>query len=103
MPAGAFSRWHEEVRLFVVHEAAGSGKDAGSLVGHFYLDLHPREGKYGHAAIFHLLKRNGAQKPVDAMMCNLPARSSDGTPALLRHSDVSRQGLKPTRCHNIYV
>jgi Zn-dependent oligopeptidase len=100
VPSGAFSRWHEDVRLFVVHDApdtAGDGRGraagggaggGGALVGHFYLDLHPREGKYGHAAIFHLLKRNGDQKPCDAMMCNLPARSKDGTPALLRHDDV---------------
>ena len=89
VPAGAFSRWHEDVRLFVVREAATTAGGApGALVGHFYLDLHPREGKYGHAAIFHLLKRNGSQCPVDSMMCNLPAPSSDGTPALLRHSDV---------------
>ena len=62
VPAGAFSRWHEDVRLFVVREAEGTN----ALVGHFYLDLHPREGKYGHAAIFHLLKRNGQQCPTDA-------------------------------------
>ena len=83
LPPGSFSRWHEDVRLFLVREGGG-----GARVGHFYLDLHPREGKYGHAAIFHLLKRRGEQTPVDAMMCNLPAASNDGTPALLRHDDV---------------
>ena len=51
-------------------------------------DLHPRDGKYGHAAIFHLLKRAGEQTPVDCMLCNLPGPSPDGKPALLRHSDV---------------
>lgn len=58
-------------------------------MGHFYLDLHPRDGKYGHAAIFHLLKRKrDGQTPVDCMLTNLPAPSPDGSPALLRHSDV---------------
>ena len=52
------------------------------------MDLHPREGKYGHAAIFHLLKRKGDQAAVDCMLCNLPAASEDGTPALLMHSNV---------------
>jgi Zn-dependent oligopeptidase len=66
-----------------VHDEA-----TGDLIGHFYMDLHPREGKYGHAAIFHLLKRNGAQAAVDCMLCNLPAPSEDGTPALLKHMNV---------------
>lgn len=88
LPSGSFSRWHEEVRCFVVSEAHADAAGATPRVGHFYLDLHPREGKYGHAAIFHLLKRKGEQTPVDCMMCNLPAPSTDGTPALLRHSDV---------------
>lgn len=84
-----FDRWHADVRLFVVHDAAT--KDC---MGHFYLDLHPREGKYNHAAIFHLLKRvkspdgSQMQTPVDCMLTNLPAPSADGTPALLRHDDV---------------
>lgn len=82
-----FDRWHSEVRLFVVYDVATSERQ-----GHFYLDLHPRDGKYNHAAIFHLLKRrraaDGGQAPVDCMLTNLPAPSADGSPALLRHDDV---------------
>ncbi len=43
--------WHEDVKLFAVHEAR---TDPAVLVGHFFLDLHPRPGKYGHAACFGL-------------------------------------------------
>mmetsp|Transcript_32285 Transcript_32285/g.69109 ORF Transcript_32285/g.69109 Transcript_32285/m.69109 type:complete len:724 (+) Transcript_32285:237-2408(+) len=83
-----FDTWHPQVRLFVVHDSA-----TGEKIGYFYLDLHPREGKYNHAAIFHLLKRRvcedgSVQTPVDCMLTNLPAPSPDGTPALLRHGDV---------------
>jgi len=43
--------WHEECQLFSVwdDEEEGSG-----FVGYLYLDLHPREGKYGHAANFNI-------------------------------------------------
>jgi Zn-dependent oligopeptidase len=78
-------KWHEGVRCFIVRDTASN-----DLVGHFYLDMHPREGKYSHAAIFHLVKRNDKQgiAPVDCMLCNLPAPAADGSPALLRHDDV---------------
>lgn len=83
IPQGQFDTWFDGVRLFHVKDTA-----SGEQMGHFYLDLHPRDGKYGHAAIFHLLKRSGSQTPVDCMLTNLPPPSKDGTPALLRHSNV---------------
>lgn len=89
IPKGAFQSWHESLRLFLVNDGnTAEGEALGPRIGHFYLDLHPRDGKYGHAAIFHLLKRNGEQTPVDCMLCNLPAASADGKPSLLRHSNV---------------
>ncbi len=39
--------WHESVRAIAVQDAS-SGADVGLI----YLDLFPREGKYGHAAAF---------------------------------------------------
>ena len=86
LPSGSFSRWHEEVRCFLVRDKAPGCE--GTRVGHFYLDLHPRGGKYTHAAIFHLLKKNKEHTGVDCMMCNLPPPSKDGKPALLTHDDV---------------
>ena len=44
--------WHKDVRMFAVHDTR-KGRE-GRLVGHFYLDLFPRQGKYGHAACFTL-------------------------------------------------
>ena len=79
-----FDRWHSDVRLFAVYDLS---QPEEPLKGHFYLDLHPRDGKYTHAAIFHLLKQNDAQTPVDCMQTNLPAPVGS-EPALLTHDDV---------------
>ncbi|KAL9189821.1 hypothetical protein ACHAXT_009496 [Thalassiosira profunda] len=79
---GAFWSWHKEVRCFRVKDTA-----SGDPIGHFYLDLHPRPGKYGHAAIFHLVKHNTGQGAVDCMLCNLPPSTKD-KPSLLRHQNV---------------
>lgn len=39
--------YHDEVRLF-----SAKDKETNEIIGHFYVDLHPRDGKYGHAAVF---------------------------------------------------
>eukprot|EP00755_Sulcionema_specki_P004110 Sspe_Gene.4189::Locus_1378_Transcript_1_1_Confidence_1.000_Length_2133::g.4189::m.4189/K01392/THOP1; thimet oligopeptidase len=84
IPRDKFEAWHEKVRLFVVYDGTEPG---GKLMGQFYMDMHPREGKYNHAAIFHLLKRVDDQVPVDCMLVNFPEEEAD-SPALLRHNDV---------------
>jgi thimet oligopeptidase len=79
--------WHQDVRLFRIND----GTD-GHEIGYFYLDMHPREGKYSHAAAFTIvqgreLEEGGYRKPVSAMVANFP-KGAPGEPALLPHSDV---------------
>ena len=95
--------WHEDVQAFAVHDAASAAP-----VGWFYLDLHPRAGKYGHAACFGLqpacedacedasadfdVDGGGAraarrQLPVAACVCNFP-KATSAAPALLQHREV---------------
>jgi thimet oligopeptidase len=79
--------WHPEVRLFAIHDAAG-----GEELSHFYLDLFPREGKYGHAAEFPLimsrrLEDGSYQNPVCAMVANF-TKPTAAAPSLLQHGEV---------------
>ncbi|KAA3682065.1 thimet oligopeptidase [Paragonimus westermani] len=41
--------WHPEVEMYSVMDT-----EKKALLGYFYLDLHPRDGKYSHAAVFGL-------------------------------------------------
>ena len=56
--------WHEDVAAYdVVRD--------GAVIGRIYLDLHPREGKYKHAAQFTLVDGlAGRQLPEGALVCN---------------------------------
>ncbi|KAJ2779734.1 metalloendopeptidase [Coemansia javaensis] len=79
--------WHEDVDMFEVWEA-----DADVFVGHFYLDLHPRDGKYRHAAVWSI--RTGYERPdgtreypVAGMAANFPKPTATA-PALLKHGGV---------------
>lgn len=78
------SIWHPDVRKFKVLKN-------NQTIGYFYLDLHPRPNKYGHAACFDIVsgKQYGEkyQKPVAALVCNFP-KASGGSPALLSHREV---------------
>jgi thimet oligopeptidase len=55
--------WHEEVKLYEVYEN-------NIVKGAFYVDLYPRDGKYGHAAVFPLITKSVQTLPVAAIACN---------------------------------
>ena len=78
--------WHEDASMYLVEDAAN-----GETLGHFYLDLHPRDNKFSHAAVFPLLKRakiDGKVIPAAAaMLCNFDKPSAE-RPSLLPHGDV---------------
>ncbi|HET9233310.1 MAG TPA: M3 family metallopeptidase, partial [Candidatus Eisenbacteria bacterium] len=73
--------WHPSVEAYELFEG-------DRMIGRFYLDMHPREGKYSHAAQFGLRRGSvGKQIPEAVLVCNLPGGTADG-PALLEHDDV---------------
>lgn len=74
-------RWHEDVEVLDAYE----GDDP---IGRLYLDMHPRESKYKHAAMFPIVQGvRGGPRPVAALVCNFPRPGPD-EPALLEHDDV---------------
>jgi Zn-dependent oligopeptidase len=59
--------WHPDVRYFDVRDAA-----TGDVISGFYLDLFPREGKFGHAAAFPVrgASRLAGRTPVSVLVTN---------------------------------
>jgi len=90
---GADNRTHlvssnkeEQIRKFVVSE-----EETGRELGTMYLDLHPRPGKYTHAAHFTVrcgCLENGPdsdyQKPIVALVCNM----NTGQASFSSHQEV---------------
>jgi thimet oligopeptidase len=66
--------WHEDVRYFDVLDAK-----TGKFVSGFYLDLFPREGKYGHAAAFPIrgASRLAHRTPLSALVTNFNREGLD--------------------------
>ena len=61
--------WHDEVATYDVYDAEGT--DSGTAFARIHLDLHPREGKYKHAAQFTLADGvAGRQLSEGALVCN---------------------------------
>jgi thimet oligopeptidase len=70
--------WHSDVTVHDVHAS-----DTNRLLGRIYLDLHPRPGKFGHAAQF-TVRPGVADRylPEGALVCNMPLD-------LMDHFDVT--------------
>lgn len=80
------NKWHDDVRAYAVVDPKTS-----ATISYFYMDLFPREGKYGHAAAFTLVEGRSLptryQKPVSSIVANF-AKPSEANPSLLAHDEV---------------
>lgn len=79
--------WHEDVRLFQVFDNASN-----AMLGEFYLDLFPRDGKFRRAAQFPLRLRKSwpdgrISTPLVALVCNF-TRPTEDLPSLMSHREV---------------
>ena len=79
--------WHESVRWYEILD-----RSSGEPIAQFATDLHPRDGKYGHAAAFSLVIGHRGDSgeyvaPVSVIVANFTPPSAD-RPSLLRHSEV---------------
>jgi thimet oligopeptidase len=62
--------------------------DGGKAIGRFYLDMHPRPGKYSHAEMSPVLDGIlGKQLPEAILVCNFPAPTASD-PGLMEYGDV---------------
>lgn len=88
--------WHKDVVAYQIHDTQ-DGK-SGELIGYFALDLFPRVGKFGHAAMFDVVvpheegyKTEEYCAPFSVMVCNFPVASGKGKkiiPSLLSLGEV---------------
>ena len=73
----ATETWHPEVEGYELW-------DEEQLIGRFFLDMHPREGKFQHAAVAQIRDGiTGQQAPLATLMCNFPRGDE-----LMQHSQV---------------
>lgn len=69
--------WHADVETYDLYEGE-------ALLGRIHLDMHPRDGKYKHAAEFGMTTgRAGRELPEASLVCNFP-KAGD----LMQHSEV---------------
>ncbi|KAM9939686.1 hypothetical protein OXX80_000829 [Metschnikowia pulcherrima] len=85
--------WHEDVHKFAVYQNVKFGEPKAKFMGWILFDLHPREGKYTHAAHFGLqtafIKSDGTRSPnYSALVCNF-TKPTKTNPSLLKHNEVT--------------
>jgi thimet oligopeptidase len=69
--------WQEDVEPYELW-------DGDQLIGRFYLDMHQRENKYQHAAVFPMRTGiTGVQTPLAGLICNFPRGDE-----LMQHAQV---------------
>ena len=81
------SAWHEDAQPFDIVDPT-----SGEALARFYMDLYPRQGKFGHAAAFTLRGGRGLsgedyQRPISAIVANF-TKPTESSPSLLRHTEV---------------
>ncbi|KAK5987947.1 Saccharolysin [Cladobotryum mycophilum] len=81
--------WHEDVIIYSVWDDEASG---GGFCGYLYLDLFPRDNKYGHYANFGIepgyIAKDGTKKyPSTSLVCNF-SKPTATKPSLLKHHEV---------------
>jgi thimet oligopeptidase len=90
--------WHPDVVTYEVYEEGSRHReDRAALIGRFYLDMHPREGKDKWFSAHPLIpgvsdhgegdQHVSQQIPQAALICNFPG-GKPGEPGLMQHSDV---------------
>lgn len=84
--------WHEDVKQLAVWKM--DDPNMPEFIGWIYFDLHPRDGKYGHAAnfgissAFYNFEAGAKSYPITALVCNF-SKSTATKPALLKHNEVT--------------
>lgn len=91
--APANTTWHEDVKKIAVFQNIKYGEPKQEFKGWIFFDLHPRDGKYTHAAHFGL--RSGYEKPdgtrqatFASLVCNF-TKPTKSKPSLLKHNEVT--------------
>lgn len=85
-----YNTWHEDVKQFQVWKM---DNDDPTFIGYLYFDLHPRTGKYGHAANFGLVpayvdvETGKKNYPSTSLVCNF-TKDTNEKPSLLKHGEV---------------
>lgn len=86
-PVTGVDVWEPSVTTYVI-----TSTDDGRVLGLFYLDMFPREGKYNHFASFGVVDGKRLQdgryrRPVNVLVCNFPPATEE-RPSLLSFTET---------------